>query len=168
MPNGPVFECHLNTGQMDTILFSYVSFWYIEHNLIKTNHLKSELPKSLVFKCFWYSSGLFSDPQCIKMSVLQIRRLQIPTVGWRIPTLRRRRRSLRPKIIWVTLTLHLVRTRRRSTRSWPSCGTTQSSACRTRKDKNISFRKIPVFKTRGMWPINANPSICYSFTRVKT
>ena len=37
MPNGPVFECylntgqpdHLNTGQMDTILYSYVLVQYL-------------------------------------------------------------------------------------------------------------------------------------------
>ena len=37
MPNGPVFECHLktgqpnhfNNGQMDAILFSYVMVWYL-------------------------------------------------------------------------------------------------------------------------------------------
>ena len=28
MPNGVIFECHLNTGQMDAILFSYVMAWY--------------------------------------------------------------------------------------------------------------------------------------------
>ena len=28
MPNGLVFKCHLNTGQMDAILFSYVLVQY--------------------------------------------------------------------------------------------------------------------------------------------
>ena len=28
IPNGLVFKCHMNTGQMDAILFSYVLFWY--------------------------------------------------------------------------------------------------------------------------------------------
>ena len=29
MPNGLAFECHLNPGQMDAILFSYVLVWYL-------------------------------------------------------------------------------------------------------------------------------------------
>ena len=29
MPNGPVFECHLKTGQIDAILFSYVLVRYL-------------------------------------------------------------------------------------------------------------------------------------------
>ena len=34
MPDGSVFECHLNAGQMDTILFSYVLVQYLNDQAI--------------------------------------------------------------------------------------------------------------------------------------
>ena len=62
MPNGPVFKCHLNTGQpdnfnikqMDAILFSYVLVRYIWHSPW-TDHLNTKTfyihtSKSLVFR----------------------------------------------------------------------------------------------------------------------
>ena len=70
MPNDPVFECHLNTEQMDPILFSYVlvqnsNGWSSTSNMHRKmiiwipNHLKSKLQK------VQYSNGRYSDPHCI-------------------------------------------------------------------------------------------------------
>ena len=82
MPNGLVFECHLNTGrpnhlnarQMDAILFSYVLVWFsndrsstkdsLRPKISILNHLKSELQKV----CYTNVSGI------------QMVGIQIPTV----------------------------------------------------------------------------------------
>ena len=74
MPNGPVFECHLNTGQpdhlnaeqMDAILFSYELVQYSNGRLTIQipNHFKSKLKK------VWYSN----------VSGIQVVGIQIPTV----------------------------------------------------------------------------------------
>ena len=67
MPNGLVFECHLNTGQMDPILYSYVLVRYsngrsstkditYRPTIWIPNHLKSKLRK-----CFRYSNGRYSN-----------------------------------------------------------------------------------------------------------
>ena len=80
MPNGPVLKCHLKTGQpyhlnteqMEAILFSYVLVRYsngrsctedIAHrlNIWIPNHLKSELPK------VQYSNGLHRQMVDIKI-----------------------------------------------------------------------------------------------------
>ena len=80
MPTGPVFECHLNTGQpnhlnmrqMHAILFSYIlvgfsNGWSSTQDIAHNWTFKIRASKSSVFKCFWYSNGRYSDPQCTQV-----------------------------------------------------------------------------------------------------
>ena len=50
---------------------------------------------------------------------------------------------------WVTRSSLRARNVKGLTRSWPNSGTIPSSASRTRRETNISFQKIPDFKTKG-------------------
>ena len=68
MPNGPVFKCHLNTGQpkhlktgqMDAILFSYVLVWYMIYIGTQITRIQIQIITRKLMNFFRYLSKCYS------------------------------------------------------------------------------------------------------------
>ena len=91
LPSVPVFECHLitgqpnhlNTGQIDLILFSYVLVWYLNersstYNILDRPTIWYPNFKSFLFKYFQYSNSGGSISEHIPNS----EHVQNLEVGW--------------------------------------------------------------------------------------
>ena len=84
-----VFKCHLNTGepnhlntgQMDAILFSDVLVWYLNGQSRTADHLSTE-PFEIQLQKVWYSSGRYSDPQCT--SLTRSKKLNVEIFHWNV------------------------------------------------------------------------------------
>ena len=70
MPNGRVFECHLNTRHC--VLLRYLNGWSSKKNIAHTKPIEIRTSKSSVLKCFQYSNGWYSDSQCTNKSLARL------------------------------------------------------------------------------------------------